>query len=142
MYDIKSGYMGKIKRDQLDRLKALMGGREIKIVRSPYYWDNGWKINKKFLRAAIVVKGIVAAVAVQELWCFINTDRQDELLDEMDQSILLIRSHYQQDNYEQVALEKAHLIFLLKEFFEPINPSNYTNIMWTKLAEKVLVKWQ
>lgn len=114
------------------------------IVRSPYYWDEKqkqWKLNRKFIRTAIILKGIVVATYMQEIWSFINTDRQDELLDEMDKSIQLIKSHASQGNWEQVALEKAHLISLLREFFEPINPSNLTNIMWKRLAEKVLVNW-
>jgi len=87
------------------------------------------------------MKGIVAAIGLQEVWSFINTDRQDELLDKMDQSIELILSHAKQGNWGHVALEKAHFISLLKEFFEPISPSNLTNLMWKRLVEEVLIQW-
>jgi len=144
LYEIKSGARGYVNRNQITRLKAVMGGREIMIVRSHINWDEKnrcWVLNRKFMRSSIIMKGIVAAMGLQEVWSFINTDRQDELLDEMDQSINLIRFHAQQGNWEQVASEKTQFIYLLREFFEPISPSNLTNLMWRRLAEEVLSRW-
>jgi len=144
LYEIKSGARGYVNRNQITRLKAVMGGREIMIVRSHINWDEKnrcWVLNRKFMRSSIIMKGIVAAMGLQEVWSFINTDRQDEFLDEMDQSINLIRFHAQQGNWEQVASEKAQFIYLLREFFEPISPSNLTNLMWRRLAEEVLSRW-
>jgi hypothetical protein len=144
LYEIKSGAREYVDRDQITRLKAVMRGREVMIVRSQINWDEKnrcWVLNRKFMRSSIIMKGIVAAVGLQEVWSFINTDQQDELLDEMDQSINLIRFHAQQGNWEQVALEKAQFIYLLREFFEPISPSNLTNLMWRRLAEEVLSRW-
>jgi hypothetical protein len=143
-YEIKSGVRGYVGRDQIARLKAVMKGREVMIVRSQINWNEKnhcWVLNRKFMRSSIIMKGIVAAMGLQEVWSFINTDRQDELLDEMDQSINLIRFHAQQGNREQVALEKAQFIYLLREFFEPISPSNLINLMWRRLAEEVLSRW-
>jgi len=141
LYEIKTSLEGDIDRHQLERLVAIMGGRDIKIVRSPYAWDwklGGWKENPKFRLASIILKGASAAMTIQAVWIFVNTSRQEELLNAMDQKIKEIHWYHQIRDWENARISKAELVNLLRQYFEPIAPSNLVNIKWYRIVEIIL----
>jgi hypothetical protein len=74
LYEIKTSIeIEKISeyKDQFTRLSAIMGGRDIKIVRSPCVWDwslGQWRDNPFYKRSGIILKGVSAAISIQGIW--------------------------------------------------------------------------
>jgi hypothetical protein len=118
-----------------------MNGRDIKIVRSPKIWDwksGKWIQNPKYHLAGIILKGASAIMTIQAVWIFVSPSRQNELLDEMEQKIKEIFWYYQIQDWYNAKLSKVELVGLIRQYFEPISPSNLSNIMWWKIVAKIL----
>jgi len=84
------------------------------------------------------LKGASAVMTVQAVWIFVSPSRQDELLNAIDQKIKEIRWYHQIRDWENARISKAELVNLLRQYFEPIAPSNLANIKWYRIVEIIL----
>jgi hypothetical protein len=117
-----------------------MGGRDIKIVRSPYVWDwslGEWRENPYYKMGGIILKGLSAAISIQGIWQFINYSRQAKSLEEMEKLIEQIRLYRKTGDIENIRFNMLGLIESLRKYFEPIAPSGLHNIMWKRIAEEI-----
>jgi len=141
LYEIKTSIEGDVRKDQLTKLITIMKGRDIKIVRSPKIWDwksGKWIQNPKYHLTGIILKGTSAIMTIQAVWIFVSPSRQNELLDKMKQKIKEIFWYYEIHDWYNAKLSEVELVGLIRQYFEPISPSNLSNIMWWKIVAKIL----
>jgi hypothetical protein len=141
LYEIKTSIEGDVRKDQLTKLITIMKGRDIKIVRSPKIWDwksGKWIQNPKYHLTGIILKGTSAIMTIQAVWIFVSPSRQNELLGEMEQKIKEILWYEDIKDWYNKRLSELELVSLIRQYFEPISPSNLSNIMWWKIAVKIL----
>lgn len=139
LYEIKTSAEGWSNKEQIEKLKGVMNGRPIKIVRSPLVWQNNqWQTNPIYRSRTIPLKALSAALTVQKIGAIIATDVQDELLVSIMRAIQLIRAYVTRGDTLNLRLEMYKLVTLLKQYFEPFNPSRVTNVKWWRLARVVL----